>query len=69
LLATARFHVERIFALHLNANAYNHLVHPERNKELLCSLVEHHIAHPNRGGDVVAGKGNLYSLLFFVPMS
>jgi hypothetical protein len=36
------FHFDKIFPLHLTDEAYNYLVHPERNKDLVYSLVQHH---------------------------
>jgi ATP-dependent protease Clp ATPase subunit len=61
------FDIDKIFPLHLNDEAYNHLVHPERNKDLVCSLVQHHKDHPKRIDDVIAGKGRGLLILLSGP--
>lgn len=61
------FHIDKIFPLHLTEEAYNHLVHPERNKDLVCSLVQHHKEHPKHSDDVIAGKGRGLLVLLSGP--
>ncbi|CZR69785.1 uncharacterized protein PAC_19685 [Phialocephala subalpina] len=61
------FHINKIFPLRLTDEAYNHLVHPERNKDLVVSLVQHHKDHPKRSDDVIAGKGRGLLVLLSGP--
>jgi hypothetical protein len=56
-LGIGTFSVERISTLDLNSKALNHLVYPQRNKDLVCSLVEDHKRFANNQDDVIAGKG------------
>ncbi|KAH8777124.1 P-loop containing nucleoside triphosphate hydrolase protein [Hyaloscypha sp. PMI_1271] len=51
------FSVERISALELNSDAFDHLVHSRKNKDMLCSLVEDHKAYASSQDDVIVGKG------------
>jgi hypothetical protein len=51
------FSVERISKLDLNSDAFDHLVHPDRNKDLVCSVVEDHKNYASSQDDVIAGKG------------
>jgi SpoVK/Ycf46/Vps4 family AAA+-type ATPase len=60
-------HVDKVRPLYLTDEAYKHLVHPERNKDLVYSLVQHHKDHPNSSGDVIAGKGQGLLVLLSGP--
>ncbi len=47
--------------------AYNHLVHQLQNKDLVCSLVQHHKDYLKQNDNVIAGKGQPLFILLSGP--
>jgi hypothetical protein len=51
------FYVDDIKPVVWNDDAYNHLVYPEEQKDLVLSFVENHESRKREMDDVIIGKG------------
>ncbi len=62
----ATFFVNDVVDIHWNDEAYDHLVYPEEQKDLILTFVENHTRTHNLTDDVIAGKGKIRLELLFV---
>jgi hypothetical protein len=56
-IQTVSFYVDDIKPVVWNDDAYNHLVYPEEQKDLVLSFVENHESTKREMDDVIIGKG------------
>jgi hypothetical protein len=61
------FYVDDIKPMHWNDEAYDHLVYPEEQKDLVLSFVDNHKRTKQGVDDVIMGKGQGLILLLSGP--
>ena len=62
--ATVQFYIDDVRPVIWNDEAYEHLVYPEEQKDLVLTFVENHQRMKGDLDDVIVGKGTAHNLSF-----